>query len=425
MFDIKLIRDEPEKVKENLKKRIGFDVTIVDEVLRVDTKWREVKKELETLKAQKNKESKKIADVKKAGGDIKGQLAKVKVVSDSILVKEKEFNDVEEKRKVLLIKLPNMLDEQVPIGADDADNQGIRFHLKKPEFKFKARNHQELCELNDWYELDVAAKNSGARFYYIKNELVMLELALYSFVMNKMMGKGYVPVEVPPMLRREAIGRSVQLEDFEEVIYKIEGEDLYMIGTSEHALAVLHSDCVMNHKDLPKKYVGISNCFRKEAGVTKDSKGIFRVHNFNKIEQFVFAKPEDSDKLHEEIIANAEEIFKDLEIHYRIVDICTGDIGAFASRKFDLEAWLPGQDNYREMVSASNYRDYGARRLDCRYQDEKNEIKHVHTLNSTAIALTRALIAFIETHQTEDGNVRLPKALRPYFGGREFLIERK
>ncbi len=425
MLDIKLIRENPDLVKENLKKRIGYDVGIVDEVLKADEKWRDAKKELDNLKAEKNKESKNIAKVKKEGGDIKAQLDKVKKISADVEKKEKNVKELEDKRDEVLISIPNMLDDGVPIGKDDEENLPIRFFGEKPSFKFKARTHMELCEMNDWYDLEMAAKNSGARFYYLKGELVQLQLALYMFAINKMADKGYVPVEVPPMLRREAIGKSVSLADFEEVIYKIEDEDLYLIGTSEHALAGLHTDQVLNHKDLPKKYVGISPCFRKEAGVTKDSKGIFRVHNFNKIEQFVFSKPENSDKFHEEITANAEELFKELELHYQIVDICTGDMGSFATRKYDLEAWLPGQEKYREMVSASNYKDYGARRLNCRYQDEKNEIKQVHTLNSTAIALTRAMIAFIEQHQTEDGNVRLPKALQGFFGGRDLLINRK
>ncbi|NCC71484.1 serine--tRNA ligase, partial [bacterium] len=190
----------------------------------------------------------------------------------------------------------------------------------------------------------------------------MLEIALYNFVLNKLYSKSYTPLLTPPMLRREILGKSVSLEDFEEVIYKIENEDLYLIGTSEHTIAALHENETLNYKQLPIKYAGLSPCFRKEAGVTKDSKGIFRVHNFNKIEQFIFCKPQDSDKYHKELIENAEEIFKELEIHYRVVDICSGDIGSMATRKYDIEAWLPGQEKYREMVSASNYRDYGARR---------------------------------------------------------------
>lgn len=420
MLDIKLIRENPDFIKENLKKRIGYDASIVDKVLELDQSWRELKNELDSLKSQKNSESKRIAEVKKSGGDIKSQLDKVKEIAEKISEKEGSVDEKFAQRNNLLSKVPNLLDDEVPVGADDEDNVVIRTFGEKPQFDFTPRSHQELCEMNDWYEMEKASVHSGARFYYMKNELLMLELALYNFVMQKLYSKGYVPTEVPPMLRREAIGKSVSLDDFEEVIYKIEDEDLYLIGTSEHALAVLHSDETLTHKDFPKKYAGLSPCFRKEAGVTKDSKGIFRVHNFNKIEQFIFSKPEESEKFHQELIENAEEIFKELEIHYQIVNICSGDIGNFASKKYDLEAYLPGQDNYREMVSASNYKDYGARRLNVRFQDENNEIKHVHTLNSTAIALTRCLIAIVETHQTVDGNVKLPKVLVPYFG-REFL----
>ncbi len=424
MLDIKLIREDPNHVKKDLKRRPGFDTSIVDEVLKVDEKWRVEKGALDKLKAEKNKESMAIAKVKKEGGDIKAQVAKVKKISDKIVAKDEELKKIEDERNLILIKIPNILDKEVPKGEDDEDNKPIRFNLEKPSFDFKVRDHKELCEMNDWYDLNTAAEHSGARFYYLKNELLMLQIALYSHVMNKMAHKKYTPVEVPPMLRRESIGKSVSLEDFDEAIYDIEGEDLCLIGTSEHALALLGADKTFNHKELPIKYAGISPCFRKEAGVTKDEKGIFRVHNFNKIEQFVFCKPEDSDKFHKEITDNAEEIFKELEIHYRVVDICSGDIGSFATRKFDIEAWLPGQDKYREMVSASNYRDYGARRLNSRYQSEKGTLELVHTLNSTAVAMVRALIAIIEQHQTKDGNIKLPKALKPYFGGREFLIEK-
>lgn len=416
-----MIRESPEAVKKDLLRRPNFDTSIVDKVLDADKVWRSAKGELDLLKAQKNKESKAIAEVKKSGGDIKAQIAKVKEVSDAITVKDAELKVLELARDNILVLIPNILDPEVPTGNDDEENKPIRFHLEKPEFSFPVRNHQELCEMNDWYEMEIAAKASGSRFYYTKNELVLLEFALYNFIMTKLSGKGYTPVITPPMLRREVLGKSVPLEDFEEVIYKIEDEDLYMIATSEHTLAALHMDDTINHKDLPIKYAGFSNCFRKEAGVTKDSKGIFRVHNFSKIEQFFFCKPEDSDKLHNEITENAEEIFRDLELHYQIVDICSGDMGAMATRKFDLEAWLPSQEKYREMVSASNYRDFGARRLNCKYQSENGSNELVHTGNSTAIALTRGMIAIMEQHQTEDGNVKIPTSLRPFLGGREFL----
>jgi seryl-tRNA synthetase len=424
MLDIKKIRENPDLIKENLKKRIDFDLSIVDKVLEVDSKWREIKRELDSLKSIKNKESLNISKIKKEGGDIKAQIQKVKEISNKIEEKEKDLNELEGKRNEILMRIPNLLDDSVPIGKDDEDNVEIITFGEKPKFDFKIRNHQELCELNNWYDLETASKVSGARFYYLKNELLMLEIALYQFVLNKLISKGYSPVEVPPMLRREILSKSVSLEDFEEVIYKIEDEDLYLIGTSEHALAALGLNKTYNYKELPIKLAGLSPCYRKEAGVTKDEKGIFRVHNFNKIEQFIFSKPEESEKFLEELISNAEEIFQDLEIHYRIVNICSGDIGNFAAKKYDLEAFLPGQDKYREMVSASNYKDYGARRLNCRFQTENGDLELVHTLNSTAIALTRTLIAIIETHQTGDGNVRIPKILRPYFGGREFLVQK-
>ncbi len=424
MLDIKLIRDNTDFVKKNLERRNGFDTGIVDELIKVDDLWRNHKFETDNLKSVKNKENLKISEFKKSGKNIDEQVKKVKDLNDKIAHVESLMQDLEDKRLSLLLKLPNMLDEQVPFGLDDEQNKPIRFNLEKPNYSFPIRNFSELCEMNDWADLETASKTSGARFYYLKNELVLLQVAIYNYALNKLAQKGYVPVEVPPMLKRNVIGCSVSLEDFEDVIYKIEDEDLYMIGTSEHALAALHINHMFNHKDLPVKYAGLSACFRKEAGVTKDSKGIFRVHNFNKIEQFVFCKPEESDNYHKEITQNAEEIFKELELHYQIVDICTGDMGSFATRKFDLEAWLPGQQRYREMVSSSNYRDYGARRLNCRYQNEKNEIEFVHTLNSTAIALTRAMIAIIEQHQTQDGNVIIPVVLRPYMGERKLLIQR-
>jgi seryl-tRNA synthetase len=421
MLDIKLLREDKQTVLDNLAKRGKDYTTIINKILEIDEQWRSLKKEVDTLKSLKNKESKAIAQVKKEGGDIKEQIAKVKAIGDEIENKDAQANELLQQRDSLLITIPALLDDEVPIGEDEEGNVPIKTFKEKPTFSFPVRNHMELCELNGWYDLEKAAEHSGARFYYLKGELVELELALYQFVFSKLTQKNYIPVEVPVMLRREAIGRSVSLEAFEEDLYKIEGEDLYLIATSEHSLALLHANDTLNHKDLPLKYAGISPCYRKEAGVTKDSKGIFRVHHFNKIEQFIFCKPEESNQFLQELVENAESIFQDLDIHYQIIDICTGDIGSFAARKYDLEAWLPSQEKYREMVSASNYKDYGARRLHVRYQNQEGKLELVHTLNSTAIALTRCMIAIMEQHQTEDGNVRIPEKLRPYLGGREFL----
>ena len=421
MLDIKLLREQKEFVVENLKRREGFDISIVDVVLDLDIGWRRLKKELDFLKSQKNKETKRISEIKKLGEDISAHHLKLKDISEQIDEKKLLEKEMLKKRDEQLLKLPNLLSEEVPKGESDEDNVVISTYGKKKEFSFTPKSHQEICELNNWYEIQKAGEVSGARFYYLKSELVLLQIALYNFVMRFLQEKNYIPVEPPLMLRRSSVGCSVSLEDFEDVIYKIEDEDLYLIATSEAPLAVLHKNEVLNHKELPLRYAGISPCFRKEAGVTKDSKGIFRVHNFNKIEQFVFCTPERSCEFHKEIISNAEEIFKQLGLHFQVVDVCSGDIGNFAARKYDLEAWLPSQQKYREMVSASNYKDYGARRLNCRFQSPSGTLEFVHTLNSTAIALTRVIVAIIEQHQTELGDVRLPEVLRNYFGGREFL----
>ena len=423
MLDIKLLREDKNFVVENLKKRPDFDISIIDEVLEIDNQWREKKGELDTLKSQKNKESKAIADIKKRGEDATEQLNKVKEVANKIEEKDEEVKSLLEKRDTLLQTIPNLLDSQVPQGEDEEGNKEIRKEGTIKEFSFTPKNHMDLCELNNWYDLETAAKHSGARFYYLKNELVLLQTSLYNYVLSKLVKKGYTPMEVPPMLKRESATRAIPLGEFEDTVYSLKDgdEELFLIGTSEHALAVMHADQILNHKDLPLRYAGLSPCFRREAGVTKDSKGIFRVHNFNKIEQFIYCKPEQSDEFLNEILGNAEEIFKELEIPYRVVDICSGDIGNFAARKFDIEAWLPSQQDYREMVSASNYRDYGARRMNTRYQSENNVVEPLHTLNSTAIALTRTIVALLENHQQEDGSVKLPKVLQPYFEGKEFL----
>ena len=253
MLDIKLLREHKEEVVKNLTKRIGYDTSIVDEVLKLDENWRTIKQRLDTLKAEKNKESKAIAEVKKSGGDIQGQLAKVKEVADKITEQEKLEKEALTKRDEVLITIPNMLDNEVPVGGDDEDNKPIRFYKEKPEFSFIPKTHQELCEMNNWFDLETAAKTSGSRFYYLKGDLVLLQLGLYQYVISKLAQKNYTPIEVPPMLRREILGTSVPLEDFEEVIYKIEDEDLYLIGTSEHALAAMHQDDTISHKDLPLK----------------------------------------------------------------------------------------------------------------------------------------------------------------------------
>jgi seryl-tRNA synthetase len=263
-------------------------------------------------------------------------------------------------------------------------------------------------------DIEKASEVSGKRFYYLKNELVMLDFALQKFALDILFKKGYILMSPPPMLRRFAYEKMVSMEDFEEVMYKIEDEDLYLIATSEHSIGAYHLNEVLEAKKLPLKYAGISPCYRKEAGSHgKDTKGIFRVHNFNKIEQFVFCRPEDSWKIHEELLAVSEEIFQKLELPYRVVNVCTGDMGGIAAKKYDMEVWMPGQDTYREVVSCSNCTDYQARRLNVKY-DEHGKRQLVHTLNSTAIATSRVMVAMMENFQNKDSSFNIPKALWPY-----------
>jgi seryl-tRNA synthetase len=268
-------------------------------------------------------------------------------------------------------------------------------------------------------DIERAGKIAGARFFYLKNEGVLLDMALMSFALEEMVKKGYKPVEPPFLMRRKPYEGVVALSDFEDVLYKVEDEDLYLIATSEHPVAAMFMDEVLKAEDLPLKFVGISTNFRKEAGAHgKDTRGIFRTHQFNKIEQFIFCKPEDSWKIHEELIGNTEEIVRKLGLAYRVMNVCTGDIGTVAAKKYDVEAWMPAQNAYREIISCSNCTDYQARRLNIRYREKEGEAPKgfVHTLNSTAIATGRTIVAILENYQQEDGSVAIPEVLRRYMG---------
>jgi len=440
MLDIRLIREKPEIVRESQRRR-HKDGSVVDEVLKYDSLWKEALRRINELRALRNKKSREIGQIKKEKGDISSISEEMKEISREIKRLEQEVEQYLSRRDALLKSIPNLLDESVPDGEDDEDNVPVRFwgtatvqksdiehfmnatagKMDYRESEFKPLSHVDIIEKNGWGDIARAAKVSSSRFYYLKGDLALLDLALQRFATDRLARKGYLPVIPPYMLRREAMEGVTDLEAFEDTIYKIEDEDLYMIATSEHPIASMYMNEILEPDMLPLKYAGISTCFRKEAGAHgKDTKGIFRVHQFNKIEQLVISRPEDSWSIHEELIGNAEEIFQSLEIPYRVVNVCSGDLGAVASKKYDLEAWMPAQGKFREMVSASNVLDYQARRLNIRYRG-KGENIFVHTLNSTAIATTRATVAIIENHQREDGRIRLPEVLRPYMDGKEFL----
>ena len=419
MLDPKLIKEKPEVIKNMLKARsVEFDL---EGLIDSDQKRREFITKTDELRKKKNQVALNISEKKKKGEDISSILAEMKSVSEELSKLEVEQNNIEKKYLKLATSIPNLIHESVPIGKDEESNKEIKKWGNIPEFDFKIKDHIDISEDLDLVDLERAAKVAGARFYYLKNDLVRLNQALINFGLDFLREKGYSAVQPPYMINRESMEGAVIAEDFEEVIYKIDNQDLYMIGTSEHAMAAMHSKEIIEGKDIPKKYAGISPCFRKEAGAHgRDQKGIFRVHQFDKIEQFVFSKPEDSWKEHEKLLSIAEEFYQKLEIPYRVMLLSTGDTGNISAKTYDIEAWMAGQNAYREIVSCSNCLEYQARRLKIRFRDKTNEdTQYVHTLNSTLIATTRVLVAIMENFQTKDGHIRIPEVLQGYMGNQK------
>ena len=420
MLDMKFVRENPQVVKQNLERR-GDEAKIpwVDELLENDRRWRSLRTEADTLRSKRNKLTEQIAQARRQGQDATQLVKEAEQIPDKVKTLEKESADLDSKIANTLMQLPNLIHESVPVGKDENDNVEVRKWGKPPEFNFKPKDHIDLTTQLGLVDLERAAKVAGARFYYLRGDLVKLNHALIRLALDFCEMKGYKLAQPPYLLRREAVGGAVALSDFEDVIYKVEGEDLYLLATSEHALLAQHMDEILDGKNLPLRYGGVSPCFRKEAGAHgKDTKGIFRVHQFEKVEQFVFCKPEQSWDEHEKLIANAEEFFRMLKIPYRVVNVCTGDLGTVAAKKYDLDAWLPGQGNYREVVSCSNCTTYQAVRSKVRFRDRPDEpTKWVHTLNSTLVATERTLVAILENYQTEDGSIRIPETLQVYMGG--------
>ncbi|MEM3383613.1 MAG: serine--tRNA ligase [Nitrososphaerales archaeon] len=425
MLDIKFIRENQDLIRKMLEMR-GMNVPLED-LINYDKERRELITMVQKLKHKKNLVSLKIAELKKENKSAQKEIEEMKKITDEISKADAKIKDLEQKIQEIMMIIPNIPDKTVPLGKDENDNVEIKRWGEIPKFDFQPKDHIDLGLNLGLIDIERAAKVAGARFYYLKGDLVLLNLALIRFGLEFMKNKGFTLIQTPYMLRREVVAGCVALSDFEDAIYKIEKEDLYLLATSEHAIAGLHKDEILDGKKLPLRYAGISPCYRKEAGAHgRDTKGIFRVHQFEKVEQFVFSKPEDSWKEHELLIKNAEEIFQILKIPYRVMNVCIGDLGAVAAKKYDLEAWLPGQGKYREMVSCSNCLDYQARRLNIRYRDKPNEKPiFVHTLNSTAIATERALIAIMENYQEKDGSIRIPEALKPYMNGLEKIEKNK
>lgn len=420
MLDAKLLKENPSKIENMLKMR-GVNFPLGD-LVNLDKRRRELIIQLQELKHEKNILANSIARKKKETDtttSANDEISKMKDISNRITELELEQDQVLKKYRYLMMSIPNLLHESVPVGSTEKENVVIKERGNKTaKLAIAPKDHIDIATSFDLIDLERAAKISGARFYFLKNDLVKMNLALIQFGLDYLSNSGYTLVQPPYMIRKDAMEGAVILGDFEQVIYKVEGEDLYMIGTSEHAMVSMHMDEILDSPRLPLRYACVSPCFRKEAGAHgRDMKGIFRVHQFEKVEQVVFSRPEDSWKEHERMLELTERIYENLGLPFRTVLLCSGDLGKISAKTYDIEAWFPGQSNYREIVSCSNCIDYQARRLRIRYRDNVNdETKLVHTLNSTLIATERTMVSIIENYQTDDGTVQIPDVLQKYMG---------
>ena len=425
MLDIKLIRENPKIVEHNLRKRQQPEkVKILEELIENDKKYRELLQELEDLKHKRNVLSKEIAQLKKDGKDASSKMKEAAETPEKIKKLEDETSNLMEKIDYALMRIPNLLDESVPVGKDDSENVEIRSWGDPPKFDFEPKSHLEILEDLGLIDMESAAKVTGSAFYYLKNQLVLLDLAIQRFAIEHLMKKGFQVFEPPLMINKRSYeGMIGDPYDFGEASYKIEGEELYLIPTAEYPLGSIFTDKTFNKDELPMRVCGVSACFRKEVGTHgRYSKGLFRVHQFNKVEQFIFCLPEESWKFLEELQKNSEELYQKLGLHYRVVANCSGDISSKAAKAYDIEVWM-ADGNFRESGSNSNCTDYQARRLNIKYREKEGQspADYIHTLNNTAIATSRTLIAILEQYQQKDGTVKIPKVLRPLMGNIECL----
>ncbi len=419
MLEINFVVENPDAVKADLKKRGMLDkIKWVDELIQLNKEQKSLKTELDNLRHKRNELSESINKNKREGKDISELVKEASQLPKKIKQLEQEYKDKIDKIRFYLMRIPNILDESVPIGKDDSENVEIKRVGEPKKFDFELKPHGVLAEELGIADFKRAAKVVGSGFVYLKNELAMLDMALQRFAIDYLMSKGFTLVEPPFMLGRKAYEGVTSLDDFENVMYKIEGEDKYMIATAEHPLVSMFMNEVINEEDLPIKLVGISPCFRREIGSHGvDTKGLFRMHQFNKVEQVVFSTPEQSNKIFDEIQKNTEGMFAKLGIPYRVVNICTGDMGIVASKKHDIEAWFPREEKYKEVASCSNCKSYQAVRLNIKVKRKDGTKEYLHTLNNTGIATSRAMRAILENYQNRDGSVDIPEVLWPYMNG--------
>lgn len=412
MLDVKFIRDNPDAVKAGIQKK-GKDPKLVDKFLRLDEEWRAKVLALEELQKEQNGISRELASTKSDDLVSKAHILKKRIVEIDV-----ERGEIEKKRNEFILALPNIPFDDVPLGKDESENKVLREVGKKPDFDFEPKDYLTLGEALDIIDVKKAAEITGSRFGYIKRDLALVEFALVHIAFDIGVKRGFIPVVPPVMIRPdvyENIGRLAA--DQKEERYFLEKDELYLVGSSEHTLAPLHMNETFSEKDLPRRYIAFSTCFRREAGsYGKDTKGILRVHQFDKVELFSFAHPEKSEEEHKFLLETQEEIMKVLALPYRVVEICTGDMGWTDARQFDIETWMPGQGTYRETNSCSNTTDFQSRGIAVKFKSVDGKKQLVHTLNATACAIGRTLIGIIENGQTKKGTIKLPKIIEKHTG---------
>lgn len=423
MLDIAFIREFPELVKAGAKKkRLQVDV---DRLLEVDRQRRTLITELEQLRAERNRKSRMVSGV--APGEREALLAETRAITERLKRSETALAPLEAEFDRLMLQVPNVPADDVPEGLTDADNVEIRRWGEPRKFSFTPRDHVEIGEALDLIDIKRAVRIAGTRTYYLKHEAVLLELAVLRFTLDHMVRKGFTPMLVPHLVKDEAMVGTAYFPGGEEQAYRIEKDAVNLIGTSEVPLTAYHYDEILSEAELPKRYVGMSVCYRREAGTYgRDTRGIYRIHQFHKVEQVIICVADEQVSIaeHENIVRNAEEVLQALQLPYRVVNVCGGDLGAPQVKKYDIETWMPSRNAYSETHSASRFYDFQARRLKLRYRDRQGKVRYAHTLNNTVIASPRILIPILETYQQEDGSVVIPEVLRPYMGGVE-RIERK
>jgi len=428
MIDMNFLRENPEKVKENLKKKFQIEkIPLVDEILKIDGKWRKLKYDEDKLRSERNKISKQIADEMKAGKKKEAEKLKkeAKEIPEMIEKTEEKRKKLEEEIKLILYKLPNIIHDSVPIGKDENENVEIKKFGEPKIPNYEIFNHAELAEKFGGVDFDTARKTSGNGFYYLRGDLSRLHSALISFAKDYMIEKGFEFIIPPFMIRSEVVDGVMSFQEKGNMMYKMEGEDLYLIGTSEHSLIGMFINKNLNGKNLPYKITGVSPCFRKEVGAHGiEEKGFYRVHQFEKQEMIVLCDPEESYEWYEKMLELSVEVFRQIGIPVRILECCSGDLADLKAKSADVEAWSPRQKKYFEVGSCSNLTDAQARRLNIR-AEKSGKTYFVHTLNNTVVASPRALIALMENFQEKDGSIAVPKVLQPYMGGKKRIEMKK